>query len=69
MQIRCTKCHKPYALGKEAVHAALEIVTEEDLHHYNVPCPHCRKVNRVSQKELKRAAPNWTPGDSKEKAD
>lgn len=59
MQIRCYNCHKPFALGKEAVHAALDTVTAEQLSHYNAVCPHCRRVNRVSHAELQRAAPDW----------
>ena len=59
MQILCYHCHKPYALNKEAVTAALDQMASEDLNHYDVPCPHCRRVNRVSQKELLRAAPDW----------
>jgi Zn finger protein HypA/HybF involved in hydrogenase expression len=59
MQIRCNQCHKPFALGKEAVNAALETITEESLNHYNVYCPHCRRANRVSREELLRAAPGW----------
>ena len=59
MQLRCYKCHKPFALGKEAVNYALDIVTAEDLNHYNAYCPHCKRANRVSVAELHRAAPNW----------
>ncbi|RPI32532.1 MAG: hypothetical protein EHM70_08735 [Chloroflexota bacterium] len=59
MQIRCYNCHKPFALGKEEVHTALNTVTEENLGHYNAYCPHCRKANRVSRDELLRAAPDW----------
>jgi hypothetical protein len=59
MQIRCYNCHKPFALGKEAVHAALDQVVAEDLSHYNAVCPHCRRVNRISRQELMRAAPDW----------
>ena len=59
MQIRCYNCHKPYALSKEAVFAALDQITAENLNHYNAPCPHCRRMNRLSPKELKHAAPNW----------
>lgn len=59
MQIRCYHCHKPYALSKEAVHAALDEITIQDLQHYNAPCPHCRRVNRLSRPELQRAAPDW----------
>jgi phage FluMu protein Com len=61
MQIRCYHCQKPYALSKEAIHAALELTTSENLSHYDAPCPHCRRVNRVSRKELQRAAPEWKP--------
>ncbi len=59
MQIRCYHCSKPFALNKEAIHAALDIISEQDLSHYNAQCPHCRKVNRVSRQELLRAAPDW----------
>ena len=61
MQIRCYNCRRPFALNKEAVHAALELLTAQNMSHYNAPCPHCSKVNRVSLKELQRAAPNWRP--------
>jgi phage FluMu protein Com len=65
MQIRCTYCHKPFALGKENIHAALTLLNAEGLGHYNAQCPHCRRSNRVSKEELQRAAPDWTitPGD------
>ncbi len=63
MQLRCYNCHKPFALGKEAVNYALETVTNENLSHYNAYCPHCKRANRVSVDELHRAAPNWEPTD------
>jgi len=71
MQIRCYNCHKPFALSKDTVHAALEQVTSEDLHHFNAQCPHCRRTNKISKEELMRAAPNWEPskGSLKEEAD
>jgi hypothetical protein len=59
MQILCYHCHKPYALNKELVHTALDQMKLENLTHYDAPCPHCRRVNRVSRKELQRAAPEW----------
>ena len=62
MQLRCYNCHKPFALGKEAVNYALDTVTKEDLNHYNAYCPHCKRANRVSVQALHRAAPNWEPG-------
>jgi phage FluMu protein Com len=66
MQIRCYHCHKPFALGKEAIHAALDEISEQDLNHYNAYCPHCRRANRLSPEELKRAAPEWQKSDSQE---
>ncbi len=67
MQIRCYHCHRPYAISKDTIHIALDYVTAEGLQHYNAPCPHCRRVNRVSKKELIHAAPDWgKPGIVKE---
>jgi phage FluMu protein Com len=63
MQVRCTHCHRPFALGKEAVHYALDVVEEEGLNHYNAQCPHCKRMNRLSKEELMRAAPDWSPGE------
>jgi phage FluMu protein Com len=59
MQIRCQQCHRPFALGKDEIHTALDMLFEEDLAHYNVQCPHCSKMNRVSREELQRTAPEW----------
>jgi len=61
MQIRCYNCHKPYALGKDAVHLALQEMTDSQMSHYNAYCPHCGRANRVSLKDLQRAAPDWSP--------
>lgn len=64
MQIRCYHCHKPFALSQEAVHAALTVLKEEKLHHYNAHCPHCGKSSRIPLDVLQRAAPNWKPGET-----
>lgn len=71
MQIRCQQCRKPFALSKEAVHQALDAIVEQELHHFNAHCPHCRRINRVSRADLLRAAPGWvkkepTPAESSE---
>ncbi|MFZ5809039.1 MAG: hypothetical protein ACOY16_07140 [Chloroflexota bacterium] len=62
MQIRCYHCHKPFALGKDALYAALEELHAQNLHHYNAYCPHCRRANRISKEEMQRAAPEWKAG-------
>lgn len=64
MQIRCTNCHKPYALNKEMVIAALDQLFRDNQNHYNTQCPHCRRMNRVSRQELERYAPGWQPPES-----
>jgi phage FluMu protein Com len=66
MQIRCSNCHRPYALSKEMVNLALNTIHEQNMNHFNAQCPHCRRVNRVSQQELLRAAPDWSPGSQQE---
>jgi hypothetical protein len=60
MQVRCFHCQMPIAMGRDAIYAALDVVTDDNLTHYDVRCPKCRKTNRVSRKQLHRAAPNWT---------
>ena len=68
MQIRCYNCHKPFAIGRDTVHQALEILTTSGMGHYDAPCPHCKRVNRVSQQELLRAAPDWKGVTTEENA-
>ena len=69
MQIRCTHCHKPYALNKDMIHNALDQLHSENQNYYNAPCPHCRRTNRVSLQELKRAAPGWMPSEDQKDPD
>jgi hypothetical protein len=59
MQIRCQQCHRPFALKKDEIMQALDEMAEEDLTHYNVNCPHCRKMMRITKKSMLRYAPGW----------
>ncbi|HEY61134.1 MAG TPA: hypothetical protein G4N95_00635 [Anaerolineae bacterium] len=59
MQIRCYHCHMPISISKDVVYAALDTLSEGDLQHYDIRCPKCRKINRVSKEQLHHAAPNW----------
>ncbi len=61
MQIRCFKCQMPIALGREALAEALEIMERDSLTHYDVRCPKCRTTNRISRKQIERAAPRRAP--------
>jgi len=49
----------PIALSQDAIFVALDLTTDATLNHYAVRCPRCRKTNRVSVDQLKRAAPGW----------
>jgi phage FluMu protein Com len=55
----------PFSLSKEAAHQALDTMAEQALHHYNIQCPHCRKLNRIARKEFLRAAPGWVKTEAK----
>lgn len=57
MQIRCTNCHRPFAINRELVLAALDEIHKEDLAHYNAFCPHCRRANRISPKGAETLRP------------
>lgn len=57
----------PIAMNREAVVDALAQVDKEELSHYDLFCPKCRTMNRVSRKQLQRAAPKVVrdEGDAK----
>lgn len=69
MQLRCYSCHTPFTVSRDVVHAALNIMEEDDLVHYDLRCPKCKKANRVSREQLEHAAPAWEyePTDAAEK--
>jgi hypothetical protein len=39
--------------------AALQSLQDENLHHYDAHCPHCRKANQISRDRLEHFFPNW----------
>jgi hypothetical protein len=49
----------PIALSQDVLYAALDQITDENLSHYDVRCPRCRKTNRVSADQIRKAAPGW----------
>ena len=59
MQVRCFSCQMPIALSQDVLYAALDQIADENLSHYDVRCPRCRKTNRVSADQIKKAAPGW----------
>ena len=69
MQLRCYKCGKPFALSQKTIYFALDEIYKNNLNYYDAICPHCRRVNKVSKKELLRAAPNWKPPEETKEED
>jgi len=71
MQLRCYSCQTPFTVSRNVVEQALNIMEEDDLVHFDMRCPKCKKANRVSKEQLHHAAPNWeyTPSDSESDAE
>ncbi|MCF6278011.1 MAG: hypothetical protein L3J16_04585 [Anaerolineales bacterium] len=59
MQLQCSFCSKMFALKKEAALAAMYEIHNEDAQHYDAPCPHCQRDNRISAERMDKAYPNW----------
>jgi len=61
MQLRCLNCHMPFTVSTELVHSALDTMAKKEWDYYDLRCPQCKKVNRVSKEQLQHAAPTWEP--------
>ena len=56
LKITCFKCRWSWSLNRDAAQAALDSLKPED-DYYAIECPKCRRVNKVTIKQLKRALP------------
>jgi len=61
LKITCFNCKQSWTLNQEAVSAILAGL-EPGQSHYPLECPRCRKVNKVSVKQMKRSMPRDTSG-------
>lgn len=59
MNLRCSYCQTPFTIGRNQMLAALQLLQDESLHHYDAHCPRCRKANQVSRDRLEHFFPNW----------
>src|SRR5215813_7934974 len=59
MNIRCSFCQTPYAIGRAEKIAALQHVYAENLTHYDAHCPRCRRATPVLREKLEATMPNW----------
>ena len=62
MNLRCTYCQTPFTVGRLEKLAAIQRMQTENLHHYDVFCPHCRRANSVSRQRLEIFTPGWQEG-------
>ena len=63
MQTRCYRCGWSYAIKQDEIIAALQALEAGGGVHYDVRCPRCRHINKLSIEQLRRAAPR--PGPEK----
>jgi len=59
MNIRCSFCQTPYAMGRTETLAALQHMEAEKLSHYDAHCPRCRRATPVQRQKLELTFPNW----------
>jgi len=64
MQIHCSYCGAPLNISRKQAEAALDWMHTEGKAYYEVRCPKCRKMNKVSREVLARAAPTWKPKEA-----
>lgn len=62
MNLRCTYCQTPFTVGRLEKLAAIQRMQAENMHHYDVFCPHCRRANSVSRQRLEIFTPGWQEG-------
>jgi phage FluMu protein Com len=57
MQIRCYRCNWNFAIKRDEIAFVLEALEESGGNHYDIPCPRCRKTNKISIEQMRRAVP------------
>jgi phage FluMu protein Com len=62
MNLRCIYCQTPFTLGRMEKLAAIQKLQAENMHHYDVFCPRCRRANTVSIERLRIFTPGWAEG-------
>ena len=59
MNLRCSFCQTPFTIGRIEKLDALQHVTANNLTHYDVHCPRCRRATPVLRQKLEATMPNW----------
>ncbi len=61
MNIRCSYCRHSFNLSRDYLAFALAQATEKGQKHYAVECANCRKMLKVSVREMRRYVPVEKP--------
>lgn len=69
MNIRCPYCRASFNLGRDVVIQAVAEATEKKQKHYGVECIKCRKLIKVSVKQMQRYIPRQTEPETETEAD
>ena len=59
MNLRCMYCQTMFGVSRDVMLVGLQTMEAENLTHYDIHCPKCRRANRVERKKLEMANPNW----------
>ncbi|NPA26321.1 MAG: hypothetical protein GXO36_01800 [Chloroflexi bacterium] len=62
--IRCAYCGAPLPISRKLAAQALQVMDEEGLQHFDLPCPRCRKINKLPRQALLRYAPRGQQSDT-----
>ena len=69
MQTRCYRCGWSFAIKQDEIVAALHDLEAEGGVHYDVRCPRCRHINKLSIEQLRRGAPRPSAETAPEEAE
>jgi hypothetical protein len=60
--LRCFKCGWPINLNRAEIEAGVAEAMANGESHHTITCPHCRRTNKVSVKQMRRRLPRgWKP--------
>ena len=59
MNVICSHCRTPFAIGRNETLVALQMMQSESLHHYDAHCPRCRRANQIPRDRLEHSVPDW----------
>ena len=65
LKVTCFNCHWSWSMNHEAVQAALGSLKPGET-YYATECPKCRRVNKITVKQLKRSLPHIAESEAGE---